>query len=156
MSFLIRQRPASASNGREFPVSPGGSIVNRAITALSASVAAAICTIGLFSVPASAAPDTPNSAQAIAAGNPPCGTLGDFDQTFDPGPAVKPANVRTGISSRCSIIGHIYVGDRLNYHCYYVDAIDRKWTYLDDFDSGATGWVLGADLEFNAGMHCFD
>jgi hypothetical protein len=89
-----------------------------------------------------------------ALGNPPCGTLGDYNAHVYT-TAGKFAYVRTGIGNPCSIIGHVYTGDRLGLHCYTIDTSGRMWSYLDDFDSGATGWVLSSDLTRRASVLCF-
>lgn len=116
----------------------------------------AACAVAFMAAPASAAPVSQAVAPAVAAGPPnkPCGTLPDYSSNTST-TAGKPAHVRTGTTSECSIIGLIHIGDRLNLACYTVDAIDRHWSYVDDYDSGASGWVLDQSLSRPAGVRCF-
>jgi hypothetical protein len=100
---------------------------------------------------------------ARPAGDPPCGTIyGDQDPVsstwtylgtglFQAGNLIFNAggtytyNIRTGISSACSIIGTIGTGEAINYDCTLVDDINRTWTQLHT-SSGERGWVLDQHL----------
>ena len=103
------------------------------------------------------------SAAGVAAGDPACGTIytdhdfesptwtylgsGIFDSEWGQYNAqgTYTYNIRTGVSSACSIIGTIGNGEAINYDCYLVDAIDRTWTQLHT-SSGERGWVLDDHL----------
>lgn len=116
--------------------------MKRAWSALSVSVIAATCSLGISATPASAAP------ASAADGNYPCGTTA---QDWDPLPLVHfsdypgVVNIRTGTSSQCSITGTVDRVEAINFHCFVIDAINRTWTYLNT-SSGDQGWVLDTSL----------
>lgn len=107
---------------------------------------------------------------AQPAGNPPCGTNyvdQDFDSPtwtyrgsgfFQAGSALFDAggtyayNIRTGVSSACSIIGTIGNGKAINYDCYLADNVGRTWTQLHT-SSQERGWVLDQHLPGGGSVH---
>lgn len=138
----------------------GGFAAGAAAIALGLSVAPAAHASG----PSTAPTGSVQAGIAHPAGNPPCGTIyGDVDNggytwtsegsgyfwnngnvTVDVG-GVYAYNIRTGVSSACSIIGTIGVGEAFNYDCTLTDTSGRTWTELHTSEK-ERGWVLDIHL----------
>ncbi|GGP47244.1 MULTISPECIES: SH3 domain-containing protein [Streptomyces] len=83
----------------------------------------------------------PLSLPTPAAAHAPCGARGTNQ---DHNPFVQTANganVRSGSSTSCTVMGIAYSGDWLNYRCYTRGNDGYTWTYLENASKGTEGWV---------------
>lgn len=64
------------------------------------------------------------------------------------------ANMRSGPSTSCAVLGVSYSTQLIDYHCY-VSASDGTWTYVRNDATGVKGWIRDDLLtDRGSGVHC--
>ncbi|MEU8526735.1 MULTISPECIES: SH3 domain-containing protein [Streptomyces] len=65
------------------------------------------------------------------------------------------ANMRSGSSTSCTILGVAYNTQALDYHCFTRDASGQSWTYLRNDATGKYGWVRDDLLsDYGSSFNC--
>ena len=82
------------------------------------------------------------SSANTASANAPCGKTGpDIDGRAYVSATTDAANIRTGSSTTCTIVGSLLAGHRIDYHCFTHTSSGATWSYLRDVTTGKMGWV---------------
>ncbi len=54
---------------------------------------------------------------------------------------IDAANMRTGSSTTCTVIGSLLAGHRIDYHCFTHTSSGATRSYLRNVTTGKMGWV---------------